>query len=111
MGPQSLASANARVDGEYWYLLGRCREESPEHFFAPENESRDTRVRREGQAKEICQSCPVLLRCRAYALNTREKYGIWGATTPKERQRLTRARHLRTATTTSKPAGAGALAQ
>lgn len=111
MGHQSLASADARVDGEYWYLLGSCRQESPEHFFGSENESRDTRLRRERQAKQICQSCPVLLRCRAHALNTREKYGIWGATTPIERQRLTRARQLRTAANASKPGSARALAQ
>jgi WhiB family transcriptional regulator, redox-sensing transcriptional regulator len=74
-------------------------------------DARDTRLRSERQAKQICQSCPVLLRCRAYAINTREKYGIWGAKTPKERQRLTRARHPPTAAATPKSGGNGAFAQ
>jgi WhiB family redox-sensing transcriptional regulator len=62
---------------------------SPEYFFGPDNESRDRRVRREQQAKQICQSCPVISLCRAQAIDTRETYGIWGATTARERHRLT----------------------
>jgi WhiB family redox-sensing transcriptional regulator len=62
---------------------------SPEYFFGPDNESRDRRLHREQQAKQICQSCPVMSLCRAHAVAARESYGIWGATTARERDRLT----------------------
>jgi WhiB family transcriptional regulator, redox-sensing transcriptional regulator len=44
--------------------------------------------RNEWLAKQICRSCPVLEACRNYALDAPEPYGIWGALTPSERQRL-----------------------
>ncbi|MCV7225524.1 WhiB family transcriptional regulator [Mycolicibacterium komossense] len=84
----SLALADTRVDGDYWHPQARCRRTSAEYFFAPENERRDIRLRREQLAKQICRACPVLLLCRSYAVDARESYGIWGATTPRERQRL-----------------------
>lgn len=71
-----------------WYLRARCRGEPPEIFFPPDNERGTRRLRREENAKRICQSCPVLERCRAYAIDAPEPYGIWGATTPFERRRL-----------------------
>jgi len=46
------------------------------------------RRRRESLAKQLCLDCPVVRRCRSYALATREPYGIWGATTPAEHRRL-----------------------
>jgi WhiB family redox-sensing transcriptional regulator len=89
---QSFASADARVDGgDYWHQRASCREVSAEYFFAPDNETRAIRLRREQLAKQICRTCPVLLLCRSYAVNARENYGIWGATTPPERQRIIRS--------------------
>ncbi|WP_370127381.1 WhiB family transcriptional regulator [Streptacidiphilus sp. EB103A] len=28
---------------------------------------------------EVCRACPVLDDCAAFALSTRQPYGIWGA--------------------------------
>jgi WhiB family redox-sensing transcriptional regulator len=81
------AGSPVAVD-EYWHLRARCRGVSPDYFYGADNESRDLRVRREQQAKQICRSCPVLGHCRSYAVNSRESFGIWGALTPRERQRL-----------------------
>ena len=39
-------------------------------------------------AKLICASCPVQSECLSYALATDQIIGVWGGTTPKERQRL-----------------------
>lgn len=73
-------------DSDYWswQLSGRCLEFPAELFF-PENDRRADRRAREEQAKNICRGCPVLLRCREHALSVPERYGIWGATTPRER--------------------------
>ncbi len=39
------------------------------------------------RAKAVCQVCPVVVECRAYALQIREPYGIWGGLTESERRR------------------------
>lgn len=40
------------------------------------------------QAKRICEVCPALNECRTFAINNRIDYGVWGATTPRERRML-----------------------
>ncbi|WP_231921931.1 WhiB family transcriptional regulator [Rhodococcus rhodochrous] len=44
------------------------------------------RQRRERTAKQICTSCPVRIPCRDYALETRERHGIWGGTSESDRR-------------------------
>jgi WhiB family transcriptional regulator, redox-sensing transcriptional regulator len=39
-------------------------------------------------AKAICRSCTLVDDCRTWALETRQPYGIWGATTPDERRTI-----------------------
>lgn len=33
----------------------------------------------DGVARRLCQSCPVQLACLRWALNSKERYGIWGS--------------------------------
>lgn len=58
-------------------------EEIPDVFFAQEA-SREAQKLVEEIAKGICESCPIKVRCRDYALSTRVS-GIWGGTTEAER--------------------------
>ena len=67
-----------------WQQRGRCQNLPSEVFF-PEDSARKSRRAREARAKRICLSCPVLDECREHAIRTPETYGIWGATTPRER--------------------------
>ena len=67
-----------------WQLRGNCLD-SPADLFFPESEPRGLRRQREEQAKRICRGCPVLDVCREHASSVPERYGIWGATTPRER--------------------------
>ena len=53
-------------------------------FFPPRAERPQARVRREARARLLCQGCPVLDPCRAYARVHRE-YGMWGAESEEER--------------------------
>lgn len=76
------------TDDWEWQALGRCRLLGPDLFF-PEDAGRTGLRAREERAKQICRSCPVLTRCRAHALATREPHGVWGAMSASER-----ARHL-----------------
>lgn len=65
---------------EPWMEGAVCRQTDPELWF-PEVGSSAT------AAKRICQQCPVLEQCLAYALENQEK-GIWGGTSEKQRQKL-----------------------
>lgn len=67
-----------------WQLRGRCLD-FPADLFFPDGERRADRREREETAKRICRDCPVLTRCREHAARVPERYGIWGATTPRER--------------------------
>ena len=42
------------------------------------------------EARDICESCPVKKRCLAYAMENKERYGMWGGLTPIERRRIER---------------------
>ena len=44
------------------------------------------------EAKDICAECPVREPCLEYALTVREKHGVWGGRTERERRRLIRQR-------------------
>lgn len=74
-----------------WQLAARCRGMPSQVFFAADGERGGRLLEFEHRAKRICRSCPVLLQCRSYAVEAEEPYGIWGATTPKERRALRRA--------------------
>lgn len=61
-----------------WQEDGACRGVEPEIFF-PISEDDAWR------AKEICGVCDVKARCLVFALQNRERYGVWGGVTEKER--------------------------
>jgi len=69
-----------------WQQQGACRELDPSHFFHPDGERGPRRASREARAKAVCATCPVLMRCRQWALETQETYGIWGGLTESERE-------------------------
>lgn len=66
-----------------WMPQGACRGKS-ELFFAPFAERPEARVRREAQARAICQGCTSVLPCRNYARTNRE-LGFWGGESEAER--------------------------
>lgn len=60
-------------------------EKHPELWF-PEDIA-DPQVRHQATivAKGMCYDCPVKKQCFEYALETDQRYGIWGGTSPEER--------------------------
>jgi WhiB family redox-sensing transcriptional regulator len=42
------------------------------------------------RARAICTACPVKTKCLRWAIQTRQRYGMWGGTTPEERRALWR---------------------
>jgi WhiB family transcriptional regulator, redox-sensing transcriptional regulator len=71
-----------------WQMQGLCRDLPTEMFFHPEGERGPRRRNREMAAKAVCNTCPVLARCRAHALAVREPYGIWGGLSEEERESI-----------------------
>ena len=71
-----------------WQTAGACRTTDPDEFFAHDAERGLRRLRREQRAKELCRDCPVIRECFTHAMSVREPYGVWGGTTPEERDLL-----------------------
>ena len=66
-------------------MLGACRGLDASIFY-PDNEE-DAQV-----AAQVCQECGVRTACLEFALNQREKVGVWGGATERERRRILRQR-------------------
>lgn len=70
-----------------WQDDGRCRDLDPDLFFPPlDAESAEQRMARESAAKAVCAACPVTDECLTWALAHRERLGVWGGMTERERQ-------------------------
>ena len=68
-----------------WRQKAACRGVDPE-IFHPSEEDDPT------PAKAICAECPVREACLEHALAVREKHGVWGGLTERERRRVIRQR-------------------
>lgn len=74
-----------------WADDAACRGAERHLFFSPDVlENKETRLKRERQAKLLCRACPVREDCLAEAMSSRESYGIWGGLTEQERRSLLR---------------------
>ena len=70
-----------------WRKHAACRGLDVEVFYPVSDEEADT-----AEAKLVCAQCPVRQACLEHALAAREREGIWGGTTERERRRLVRQR-------------------
>lgn len=84
---------NSNVERKYANLAralqdndGAECEQLPEMFFPEDSPDPDSRRIEVRIAKAICNRCPIVEPCLAYALAAKEPYGVWGATTAEERQ-------------------------
>jgi len=68
-----------------WRLRGACHGLDPAIFFPDEEDEAEI-------AKEICAECDVRIACLEYALASRERDGVWGGATERERRRIIRQR-------------------
>ncbi len=72
-------------DPSKWWDLGACRGLDAAIFY-PDDEA-------EAQAaKSVCASCAVRQACLDHALSFREKAGVWGGATERDRRRIIRQR-------------------
>lgn len=68
-----------------WFDEADCRGLDPALFHPARD---DYGVMR--QARLVCAGCPVRVQCLAHAVANDETYGIWGGTSPRERNGLRR---------------------
>jgi len=68
-----------------WRKFGACRGLDAGIFY-PDDDA-DAEI-----AKAVCDECGVRAACLEHALASREKAGIWGGATERERRRIIRQR-------------------
>ena len=68
-----------------WRQHAACRGIEPEIFYPITDEEADA-------AKSVCDVCAVRHPCLEWALTSRERDGVWGGATEKERRRIIRQR-------------------
>lgn len=66
-----------------WVRRAACRGMDPAIFFPLTDEEAE-------QALAVCRGCSVRQECLEYALAAKERYGVWGGTTERERRRILR---------------------
>lgn len=68
-----------------WRQRAACRGVDPDIFYPVSDEEAD-------EAKAICRACTVREACLEWALTQRERDGVWGGATERERRRIIRQR-------------------
>ena len=68
-----------------WRMLGACRGLDADIFY-PDDDDEAL------EAKSVCAECGVRIACLEFALQAREKAGVWGGATERERRRMIRQR-------------------
>jgi WhiB family redox-sensing transcriptional regulator len=64
-----------------WKLDGLCNQVGVEWFYPEKGENATV-------AKKVCNRCPVIAECLAYALENDEQHGVWGGKSSTQRKRL-----------------------
>ncbi|MBN9643771.1 WhiB family transcriptional regulator [Corynebacterium mendelii] len=74
--------SNRLVDRGEWVTRAKCRDGDPDALFV--------RGAAQRRAAAICRRCPVVLECRADALDNKVEFGVWGGLTERQRRALLR---------------------
>lgn len=84
-----LASSLALGSADYtWRNEAVCKDTDPELFF-PVGTTGQALLQID-RAKEVCDECPVKVRCLDFAIETNQDSGIWGGTSEEERRDIRR---------------------
>jgi WhiB family redox-sensing transcriptional regulator len=84
-----MTTTRGRAD---WRAAGACAQADPDLFFPISSTGRA--LGQIAKAKAVCGGCPVRQPCLEFALEHDLMYGIWGGTTPQDRQAWRRDRRL-----------------
>lgn len=73
------------LTNQNWRKLSACRGVDPDVFYPVNDDEAEV-------AKAVCAVCAVRQPCLEFALSARERDGVWGGATEKERRRIMRQR-------------------
>ena len=73
------------LTNQTWRQHAACKGVEPDIFYPATDDEAEV-------AKAVCAICPVRQPCLEYALASRERDGVWGGATEKERRRILRQR-------------------
>lgn len=82
MATKNYFKREVRIE-ELYTGEAKCAEIGDHIFFAKRDEPTTWTIR----AKKVCLSCPLLEKCRDYAIQNAVA-GVWGGTTQHERERI-----------------------
>jgi len=90
--PGAARAATALALPGRWAERALCAQADPDTWYPQRGKGGQARL-----AKKICAACPVRIQCLKYALAGADTWGgiatgIWGGTTPRERERIRRNR-------------------
>ncbi|MBC2682402.1 WhiB family transcriptional regulator [Corynebacterium anserum] len=80
--PEQVTHRESFSNRGEWIAKAHCRTVDPEELFVKGAAQR--------KAVAICRHCPVVLQCRADALDNRVEFGVWGGMTERQRRALLR---------------------
>lgn len=66
-----------------WLQQAACRGMDPSAFYLERGETSYAK-----DTIQICRSCPVQPECLEYALDSNERFGIWGGMTVNQREQV-----------------------
>jgi WhiB family redox-sensing transcriptional regulator len=75
-----------------WMEQALCSEIDPELWF-PDTQRHGSA--NDNTAMRICRSCEVQMKCFNFAMENDIRYGIYGATTARQRRKLTKQKEQR----------------
>ncbi len=81
----SAQQQTATDDEPKWWDHGACKGLNSDMFYPDDEVSA-------ASAKAVCGSCVVQSACLEHALTLREKAGVWGGATERDRRRIIRQR-------------------
>lgn len=64
-----------------WVNDGLCAQTDPEAFYPDKSGSAE-------RAIAVCVGCPVREQCLSYALETNQRFGVWGGMSARKRHAL-----------------------
>jgi WhiB family redox-sensing transcriptional regulator len=78
-----------RIDRPKWTRKAACKDEPTTTFYPAPGD-----VERLRRAKGICKDCEVRSECLTSALESSERFGIWGGKSARERSLILRAQRI-----------------
>lgn len=93
-----LAVRRHAWEAQPWRERAACREMDVSAFYPAQDEARTGSGQwagprqRDDDPRPVCAGCPVRMQCLDFAIDNRERYGIWGGLNERERRNVAEKR-------------------